>query len=233
MGANEMIKSGCTVLGVFAIITAACMPAHSFSLGFSAVGGLGVGYYSMSELNSHISTKRQDLGITLDELTSGINFRLEGRVWVMDFAGVAGGYEYFWGETSSEGTSTSITFRTPADVYTVGAIVPIIRIKNAFDVCLGANWCFAKAVFEMKEETDVSRIIPGFKGDDSGFEAYAEAQTKFFNPIEIGFQLGYRGIKISSLTSVKDGSEATFADGTKVEIDYSGAFFSLTAAIRL
>jgi hypothetical protein len=220
-------------LGALAIIVAADSPAQPFPLGFSAVGGLGVGYYSMSELNRHIGSKGQDLGISFDELSSGVNFRIEGRVWVLDRAAVTGGYEYYWGEASSEGSSSSLNYRTPADVYTLGAIVPLVRIEKGFDLCLGVNLCMAKAVFEMKEENDSARKIPSFKGDDSGYEAYAEIHTKFFNPIELGFQLGYRGLKISSLTSTRTGLEGTFSDGSKISIDYSGVFFYLTTAIRI
>ena len=228
-----MGKRAIAALGALAIIVAAGSPAQSFPLGFSAVGGLGVGYYSMSELNRHIGSKRQGLGISLDELSNGVNFRIEGRVWVLDRAAVTGGYEYYWGETSSEGTSTPLTYRTPTDVYTLGAIVPLVRIKKAFDICLGVNLCMAKSVFEMKEENDSARKIPSFKGDDSGYEAYAEIHTKFFNPLELGFQLGYRGLKINSFTSIRDGLAGTFSDGAKINIDYSGVFFYLTTAIRI
>jgi hypothetical protein len=228
-----MIKSSIAALAALAIVVAAHSPAQPFPLGFSAVGGLGVGYYSMSELNRHIGLKRQAPGISLDDLSSGVNFRIEGRVWVLDRAGVTGGYEYYWGETSSEGSSTTLTYRTPADVYTLGAIVPIVRIRKAFYICLGANLCMAKSVFEKREEKDSARKLPSFKGDDSGYEAYAEIHTKFFNPLEVGFQLGYRGLKINTLNSVKDGLVATFDEGTKIQIDYSGAFFYLTAAIRI
>ena len=228
-----MGKRTIAALGALAIIVAADSPAQPFPLGFSAVGGLGVGYYSMSELNRHIGSKRQGLGIGLDELSNGVNFRIEGRVWVLDRAAVTGGYEYYWGETSSEGTSTSLNYRTPTDVYTLGAIVRLVRIKKAFDICLGVNLCMAKSVFEMKEENDSARRIPSFKGDDSGYEAYAEAHTKFLNPIEVGFQLGYRGLKINSFTNIRDGLAGTFSDGAKINIDYSGVFFYLTTAIRI
>jgi hypothetical protein len=229
----DMKKRNVIAIGVLLSIVAAYSPAQSIPIGFSAVGGLGYGYYSMGDLNRHIGSKRQDLGISLDELSNGVNFRLEGRVWVYDRAAVTGGYEYYWGETSSTGTSTSISYSAPTDVYTIGVIVPVIRKQGAFYLCLGINRCMAKSIFEMKEEDDSSRLIPSFKGDDSGYEAYAEIETKFLNPLEIGLQLGYRGLKIETLNSIKDGAAAYFEDGTKVNVDYSGVFFYLTTAIRL
>jgi hypothetical protein len=229
-----MRKTAVTAFAALAFVVIARTEAQPFPLELSAVGGIGFGYYSMSDLNRHIGSKRQQLGrISLDELSNGLNFRLEGRLWLYGIAAATGGYEYFWGETSSSGTSTSLTYRTPADVYTIGVIAPAIKIGRAFDICVGLNWCTANAVFEMKEETDRSRFIPSFKGDNSGYEAYVEAHTRFINPIEIGFQLGYRGLKIKSFTSTRTGQEAFFSEGQKIQIDYSGVFFMLTAAVRI
>ena len=167
---------------------------------------------------------------SLDELSSGVNFRIEGRVWMFDLFAVTGGFEHFWGATESEGTASSLSYRAPSDVYTLGAIVAVLKIENAFNLCVGSNLCFAESVFGTNEV--IARRLSEFKGEDQGYEIYAEAHTNFLNPIEVGFQLGYRGLAIETFTD-KYGDTASFEPGMKMEIDYSGAFFYFTTAIRL
>ena len=223
---RRVIGALCTL----AIIMAAHTPAQPFPLGFSAVGGIGAGYYSMSELNRHIGLIAQKTHVSLDDLSSGVNFRAEGRLWVLNKVALTGGYEHYWGEMSSEGTSAGISYRTPADVYTVGGIIAILRIENAFSLCIGANGCMAKSAFGKNDPGE--RRLSEFKGDDNGYEAYAEIHTNFIDPVVVGFQLGYRGLKITTLKN-RFGHEGTFESGQKYQVDYSGVFFYLTMGIRI
>ncbi|MFA4947289.1 MAG: hypothetical protein WC674_02130 [Candidatus Krumholzibacteriia bacterium] len=218
-------------LMALAIFSLAAAPAGSFPIGFSAVGGIGAGYYDMAALNRHLQIVSQDSGLTtLDELLSGVNFRIEGRVWLFDLFAATGGFEHFWGATESQGSTSTLSYLAPSDVYTVGAIVAPLRIENVLNLCAGSNLCFAKSVYGTNEV--VARRLSEFKGEGRGCELYAEAHTNFLNPIEVGFQLGYRWLALKTFTD-KYGNVASFESGIKMEIDYSGAFFYFTTAIRL
>jgi hypothetical protein len=214
----------------FIVVILEWASASSFPLAFSAVGAIGAGYYRMDELNRHLGLIAQDRSVSLDGITGGVNFRVEGRVWVMNQIGLSGGYEHFWAATDAQGSSSTLSFRVPADVYTVGAIVAILRIENVIDLCIGANSCFARSVYGTNEI--VERRLSEFKGDNRGYEIFAEAHTNFLNPIEIGFQLGYRGLTIDSYTD-KYGREALFEPDRKMQVDYSGVFFYLMTGIRI
>jgi hypothetical protein len=204
--------------------------ARSFPIGLSANGSIGYGYYSMADLNSHLNIVRQERHIKLDALASGVNFKVEGRIWVFNTIALAGGYEHYWVESVSEGSSTTLSFKAPADVYNVGLVATVLRLENTIDICLGVNRSYAEAVFGTNEL--VGRLLNEFKGKHAGYETYAEIHTNFINPIEVGLQIGYRGLKIDDLEN-KFGDEAVFDDGTKITVDYSGVFFYLTTAIRL
>ena len=222
------IISAFVALAVLSLIPA---PAGSFPIGFSVVGGIGAGYYDMAALNRHLGLVAQSKGVKFDGLSGGVNFRVEGRIWMYDLFAVTGGYEHFWGETESQGSSSTLSYRTPSDVYTVGTIVALLRIENALNLCVGSNLCFAKSVFGTNEI--IARRLSEFKGENKGFELYAEAHTNFLNPIEVGFQLGYRGLAVKTLKD-KYGDDAYFEpEHVKMEIDYSGVFFYFTTAIRL
>jgi len=218
------------VLGALALLSPPMRPAGAFPLGFSAVGGIGAGYYSMAELNRHLGLLAQTERLQLHGIASGVNFRIEGRVWGLNTFGLTGGYERFWGETDAQGTSSSLSYRTPSDVYTIGAIFVLLRIENVFNLCVGANECFAKSVYGTNELNE--RRLSEFKGEDRGYEAYAEIHSNFLNPIEVGMQLGYRGLTIDTFND-KYGDVGYFELGRKIEIDYSGVFFYFTTAIRL
>jgi hypothetical protein len=220
-----------TAFVTLAILSLAAAPAGSFPIGFSVVGGIGAGYYDMGALNEHLGHVAQDLGVaSLDDLSGGVNFRIEGRVWMFDLFAVTGGFEHFWGATESQGTESSLSYRAPSDVYTLGAIVAVFRIENALNLCVGSNLCFAESVFGTNEV--IARRFSEFRGSDRGYEIYAEAHTNFLKPIEVGFQLGYRGLALKSFTD-KYGDTASFEPDLNMEIDYSGAFFYFTTAIRL
>ena len=225
-----MKRTFLAVLAALATLSLPPQPVGAFPLGFSAVGGLGAGYYSMEELNRHLGLVAQADGLHLDGITSGANFRIEGRAWAWNTIALTGGYERFWGETDAEGTSSSLSYRTPSDVYTIGVDGVLLRIENVFNLCVGANECFARSVYGTNEL--IERRFSEFKGKGQGYEAYAEIHTNFLNPIEVGLQLGYRGLTIETMNN-KYGDVGFFEPGRKIEIDYSGAFFYFTTAIRL
>jgi len=216
--------------GAVAILSLAPQPVRSFPLGFSAVGGIGAGYYSMGELNTHLRLIARDRSVRLSDIAGGVNFRIEGRVWILNQFGLTGGYEHFWGATDAEGSSSTLSYRAPSDVYTVGGIVVLLRIENVLNLCVGANGCFANTLYGTNEL--IERRLSEFKGKDQGYEAYAEVHSNFLNPIEVGFQLGYRGLTVESFKD-KYGELGYFESGPKIQIDYSGVFFYLTTAIRL
>ncbi len=225
-----MKKSLGTAAAIFALMVGASPSAHAFWLGFSATGGIGVGYYSMADLNSHLNTVRQASHIKLDELASGVNFKADGRVWFFDRVAVSGGYQHLWGESVSEGSSTTLDYKTPADIYTLGVVGTLLVLPNVVDLCVGVNRCSAKTVFGTNEV--VSRRLAEFTGKSVGFEAYAEVHSNFLNPVEVGLQAGYRGLKIHTLYDRRQ-AVGFFESGDQMSIDYSGFFFYLTSSIRI
>ena len=216
--------------GILALTIVQAPPAVSFPIGVSANGAIGYGYYSMGDLNSHLNIVRQTRNIKLDGVGSGVNFKIEGRLWFFNQIALSGGYEHYWAESVSEGSSTTLSFKVPADVYNIGAVVTVLRLENTIDLCIGVNRSSAEAVFGTNEFID--RWLAEFKGKKAGYELYGEIHTNFVNPIEVGLQIGYRGLKIDSMRD-KRGDEGLFDDGAKITIDYSGAFFYLTTAIRI
>jgi hypothetical protein len=219
-----------TLAGIVVLATVHAQLAHSFPIGLSANGSIGFGYYSMADLNSHLDIIRQEKHIKLDELGSGVNFKVEGRIWLFNQVAIVGGYEHYWAESVSEGSSTTLSYKVPADVYNIGLVVTVLRLENTIDLCLGVNRSSAEAVFGTNEI--VGRRLAEFKGKNAGYAVYGEIHTNFINPIEVGLQVGYRGLKINDMKD-KWGDEAVFDDGAKITIDYSGAFFYLTTAIRI
>ena len=224
-----MTKSLGTAAAVLALALGTSPNAHAFPLGFSVTGGIGAGYYSMADLNSHLNTVRQASHIKLDELGSGINFKADGRVWFFERIAVSGGYEHLWGESVSEGSSTTLDYKTPADVYTLGLVGTLLDLPNIVDLCVGVNRLSAKAVFGTNEV--VSRGSE-FTGRNVGFEAYAEAHSNFLNPVEVGFQAGYRSLTVQTLFD-RHHAVGFFPSGDQMSLDYSGFFFYLTSSIRI
>lgn len=217
------------ILGSLTILTLPFRSAGAFPLGFSVFGGIGAGYYSMEELNRHLGLLAQSDSLGIDDMTSGVNARLEGRVWGWNTIALTGGYERFWGETDAVGTSATVQFRAPSDVYTIGAIGVLLRVEDVFNLCAGVNACFARSVYGTNEF--VERRMSEFKGKNEGYEAYAEAHSNFLNPLVLSLQLGYRGLTINTFKD-KYGDVAYYEPGRRMEIDYSGVFFYLTAGLR-
>lgn len=208
-----------------------CDSADAFPIGVSVRGGIGMGYYSMSELNNHIRTIGYSVSIPLSELENGINVNVHGRLWLFDRIAVSAGYERFWAETTYDLGSYPIEYKGPADVYTIGGVLSIFSFPDLIDINFGVNGCIARSVFGTNIFS--GRLLTEFKGNDNGYEAFAEIATNFIRPVELAFQLGYRGIKVESYEN-KYGDVMYFPDPyVRVQLDYSGAFFYITAGIRI
>ena len=204
----------------------------AFPIGISIKGGIGQGYYSMDALNSHLRVARQEVsGTALKDLTKGINIALHGRLWLFQRYGVHLGYQHFWGDTEAGTENYTITYKTPADVYSIGGVVTVLSFPVLADINVGVNYCHIRSVYGSNLLTGA--FLKEYKGNDNGYQVYAEAVTNFIRPVEIGFQLGYRGLKIKELED-KFGDVAEFPySGSRVVLDYSGIFFFVTAGIRL
>ncbi len=214
------------------IVTVPWTTAHSFPIGISLRAGIGVSYYSMTELDDHFTVVVRDFDYKMPELSKGVEVMLQGRVWLFDFAAVSAGFERFWGESTLEvGTISPVTYKAPANVYTIGGVVRTFTIPNVIDVDFGVNGCFAKSTFGTNLLSP--RRLSEYKANDWGFALFAEAATNFLNPVEISVQMGYRRLKVDGFED-KFGDAAFFPDSTtEITLDYSGLFFMLAAGIRL
>lgn len=229
----KMKRISAVLITVFAIMVFSTTAAFPFPVGFGAFGGIGRGYYSMADLNSHIGNVGQDLGIVIDNVSNGINITLQGRVWFFNRISVTGGYQRLWAETEAESAETPLTYKAPCNVYMIGAAGTPFFIPNTFDINIGVNYCFARTTFGTN--LDFGRRLREFKGNDTGYEILAEVVTNFIRPVEVGFQLGYRGLKVGELEDKYGRSPDEYYDymGSTFQLDYSGFFFYLTAGIRL
>lgn len=213
-----------------ALVATAATGASAFTMGCSVNGGVGASFYSMDDLNDHIRLIARERDLALEDLETGVTFRIEGRLWMNGWAGIAAGYQHFWGESEVETETATLAYHAPADVFHIGVIAAIARIPHAVDLCLGINRCWAATAYGTNEHNEFR--LTEFKGRDRGYEAYAEAHTNFITPIEVGLQVGYRGLEIDFLDD-KFGGRAFFDEDTPASIEYSGAFIYLTTAIRI
>jgi hypothetical protein len=206
--------------------------AHSLPIGIALRGGYGIGYYSMDELGDHFAIVSRDYDIRMPELTSGVNVMLQGRLWLFDLLAASCGFEHFWGKSELESEVTGIvTYKTPANIYTIGGAVRVFEVPRVIDVNFGVNACFAKSTFGTNLLNP--RRLSEYKGNKWGFELFAEAATNFLYPVEVGFQLGYRRLAVKSYED-KFGATGYFpGTNTLIQVDYSGFFFYLTAGIHL
>jgi hypothetical protein len=219
-----------------ALLTILCIAvplqaAWSFPVGVSVHGGLGKGYYSMEELNDNINELRLQLGSNLSDLSNGTNIMLQGRVWFFERIGLTATYEHFWGETEISGAEDPIVFKAPANIYSVGGIIKVIILPLIVDLNVGVSKSFATSIYGTNQ--DFARRLEEFKADDDGYEIFVEAMTNFIRPLQFGLMLGYRGLKITNFED-RYGDVAYFEPShVLMEVDYSGAFFYITAGIGL
>jgi hypothetical protein len=214
------------------LVAAPWAAAYSFPFGISLRGGAGIGYYSMSELNAHLRIVNRAYDVRIPELGSGINVMLQGRLWLFDFAAASAGYEHFWGETEIDPEEGSqITYKAPADIYTIGGAVRVFEVEDVTDINLGLNVCYARTTFGTNLLNP--RRLSEFKGDNWGFELFAEAATNFLNPVEVAFQMGYRGLTVGSFVDKFDDPGFFPDSATEIEVEYSGFFFYICAGMRI
>lgn len=212
------------LLCILVSLLAAASPAAAFPLGLAVRGGIGNGFYSMSDLNAAIQELSRDVGTRLPDLDSGTNFKLEGRVWVLDRFAVAGMYEHWWATTENESGDYTVTSKAPADVYSIGLVGLAYRLPGVLDLNIAAYYSFAETVYGTNLLSGTR--LDEYKGDSGGWQLAAEAVTNFLNPVEVGLQLGWRGVTLDEM-------ENKFGESLRYDIEYGGAFFFLTAGIRL
>ncbi len=214
------------------IVLAPAREARSFPIGVSMRAGIGVSYYSMGELDDHFNDVTRDYGVEIPDLTKGVNVMLQGRVWLYDFIAASGGFEHFWGESELEtGSVSPITYKAPANVYTIGGALKAFSITDVLDVIVGVNGCFTKSTFGTNLLT--SRRLSEYKANKWGMELFVEAASNFLNPVELSVQMGYRRLTVDGFED-KYGNPANFPDSTiPIALDYGGPFFYLTSGIRL
>lgn len=222
-------KTVLTIIAVLLLTLAPIQNVFGFPIGISIHGGLGKGYYSMEELNDNLNELRLDLDANLSDLSNGTNVMLQGRLWFLGRIAVTIGWEHFWGESEIVTTEAPILIKAPANVFSIGGIVTPLSIPDFADFNIGASMSFISCIYGTNQE--FSRILEEFKGDDTGYQIYAEAMTNFLEPLQLGLMLGYRGLKIREFED-RYGDLGFFEpSGAVMEIDYSGVFFYLTAGV--
>jgi hypothetical protein len=226
----SMRKTAVSIL-LAAILAIPTSSMADLPIGFEAKGGIGMGYYSMDQLNNHLMMIRNSLNANFSDLTNGFNVFIEGRVWTFGrIAGLAG-YEHYWAEVLLNTPVGNVTYRSPSDVYYLGGVVNIFKFPLLVDINAGAKGMFAKAIYASNEE-DEDRFEE-YKANDYGWDIFAEVNTNFFKPLEVGLTVGYRNMSVGGFEN-KFGEEPVFTTtGNKVEIEYSGMYFYFTAGVAL
>jgi len=217
---------------VAALVTAVLVPsaAVGFSLGFEAKGGVGIGYYSMAELKDNIQAVREAAGLEFDDPSSEFNVMLEGRVWMFGRFAATVGYEHMWADYNMPiGSSNYVSYAMPADLLSLGGTLHIYRVPRVIDINAGVRGDFAKVTFG----TDQDGPYTEYKANDYGWAIYGEVNTNFLNPVQVGFTLGYRSLKVDGFVD-KFGNAATFiGNGEPVVMNYSGMYFYFTAGVAI
>ncbi|MBN1164139.1 MAG: hypothetical protein JXB45_06150 [Candidatus Krumholzibacteriota bacterium] len=205
--------------------------ARIFPVGLEARGGIGAAYCSMSELNQHLAAIRGNVGANMAELDNGYNFSLEGRIWFWDRFAALLGYEHYWFETSQELLTHKASFRAPADVYLLGVALRALSIPEICDLNVGARGSFAHSLFASNEVYEPR--MDEYKENEYGWDVFAELTANFFRPLEVGVQLGYRGLKVTGYRDKLNQPCLFSSSGKAAEIDYSGVFLYFTAGFGL
>lgn len=234
MKGDPRMKHSSRVAALLALASLlAAVPAFGARLpiGFEIKGGVGMGYYSMGDLNDHLESLRQSVNANFEETGSDFNVFAEGRIWLFKRVAGLAGYEHYWTQADLATTTEIISFKAPADVFYLGGALNIFSFPMLADINAGVRGTFAKAVYADNEENE-TRLVE-YKANDYGWDIFAEVNTNFFKPLEVGFTLGYRSLKVSGFED-KFGDEPVFSTtGKAVAIEYSGMFFYLTAGIAV
>jgi len=218
-----------TIVSIIAVMTTTS-DSNAFPLNFSFSGSIGSGYYSMNELNTMIQKTSQEKDIQIDKINKGVNVGLHGRVWLFDTAAVTGGFEHFWAESTTNLGDIPLTFKAPADVYSIGLLAKLHSLASALDVCFGASENFVKSQYG--SNLNSGRILREYKSNGKGMTIYAEIHTNFLHPLEVGTQLGYRFMKIKDFKDKND-NPLNFDSSSSGQIDYSGFYFYIMSGFRI
>ena len=204
--------------------------ADAIPLGFEVKGGVGIGSYSMSELKDNIQAVREEYGLEFDDPTNEFNVMLDGRIWMFKRIAFTVGYEHLWMDYNMPtGSSSYVTYKMPVDIMSMGGTVHIYRVPKVIDINAGLKGIFGKVTFG----TDESGRYTEFKSNDYGWDLYGEINTNFINPVQVGFTLGYRSLKVDGFED-KYGNPSVFSGtGDPVVLDYSGVYFYLTAGVAI
>ncbi len=226
-----MRKASAALLAAVLLLSAPAALKAELPLGIEAKAGVGVGYYSMSDFNDNLERLRQAAGTTFENLDNGFNVMVEGRVWFFKrIAGLAG-YEHYWSEMTAPGGSTTLTYKSPADVLYLGGAVHLLRLPKLIDVNVGLKGSFADVVYGT-DDTESGRYIE-YKSNGYGWDLFAEVNTNFVKPVQVGFTLGYRNLDIDGFEDkFGDAPEFTYS-GEEVNIAYSGMYFYFTAGLAV
>jgi hypothetical protein len=204
--------------------------AGAFPLGFEVKGGVGIGYYSLAEFKDHIQAVRQEFGLEFDDPSSEFNVMLDGRLWMLKRFAASVGYEHLWADYNMPtGSSSYVTYKFPADIVSVGGVIHIFRVPKVIDINAGLKGDFVKVTYG----TDQDGRYTEYKSNGYGWDLYGEINTNFLNPVQVGFTLGYRSLKVDGFED-KFGDSPTFSGtGEPVVIDYSGVYFYFTAGVAI
>jgi hypothetical protein len=97
------------------------------------------------------------------------------------------------------------------------------------DINAGLKGSFAKSVYG----TDESGRFVEYKANEYGWDIYGEINTNFMNPVQVGFTLGYRSLKVDGFVN-KFGDSVDFSGtGDPVVVNYSGVYFYFTAGVAI
>ncbi|MBN2185171.1 MAG: hypothetical protein JW746_07565 [Candidatus Krumholzibacteriota bacterium] len=226
------MKKAIVLVIILSILIPGTVKAVPFPVSFSAKGGIGTGYFSMSEINTQITTLRQVYNTNLESIDNGFQVYLDGRVWFFDRIAFIAGFEHYWVEAKMDATEFTLTYKAPASVYILGGAVNVLKFPKLVDINVGARGTYTKAIYGSNEFTESSRLLE-YKNNAYGWDIFAEVTTNFINPVEIGMMLGYRSARITDLINKYEDIAVHAVSATKVELDYSGMFFYITAGVRL
>lgn len=219
-------------LAAIALTVVILAPAtvSAISLGFEVKGGVGLGYYSMGEFTDNIQAVREQQGLEFDDPSSEINVMLDGRIWMFGRFAASVGYEHLWMDYNMPiGSSNYVTYKMPADIMSLGGVVHIYRVPKVIDINAGLKGDFADVVYG----TDQDGSYTEYKSNGYGWDLFAEINSNFLNPVQVGFTLGYRNLKVDEFED-KFGDSPTFiGTGEPVVVDYSGMYFYVTAGVAI
>ncbi len=218
------------IAAALAVVILVPSAAAAFPIGFEVKGGVGIGYYSMSEFDAHVQAIREQYGLEFDDFDSEFNVMLDGRVWMFGRFAASVGYEHLWADYNMPiGSTNYVTYKMPADILSLGGVLHIYRVPKVIDINAGLKGDFAKVVYGTDQD---GRYIE-YKSNDYGWDIYGEINTNFLNPVQVGFTLGYRSLKVDGFEDKYGNTPEFTGTGEPVVLDYSGMYFYFTAGVAI